>query len=242
MDSTRAPGPLTVAEQTVEQLGGDGSLLVRQRKDHAALDGLLQEVARTDGTGQDEVLTRLGRLVFPHAYAEETVVWPVLRSVLPDGEELTLRNEQEHQRINELFSALDRTPPGPAREPLLTELDAMLRTDARDEEDLLLPRLQQALSAQQLRRLGRTWELVRRTAPTRPHAVVSRRPPGNVISGLPFALLDRSRDALDRTARAVPSLDAPCTAVSRALARVAGALEHVPPLTRGEHPSTSRTP
>ena len=95
-----------------------------------------------------------------------------------------------------------------------------------------------ALSAQQLRRLGLLWEAVRRTAPTRPHAVVSRRPPGNVVSGLPLAVIDRSRDALDRSARRASTLAGPLAASSRALAQVAGALEHLPPLPWGERPST----
>ena len=75
-------------------------------------------------------------------------------------------------------------------------------------------------------------------APTRPHAVVSRRPPGNVVSGLPLAVLDRSRDALDAGARRVPALAAPLTTASRGLARVAGAVEHLPPLPWGERPET----
>ena len=230
----------SVADQSEAELGGTRSLLVRQRKDHALLDRLLGDLRATAGTQQDEVLTRLGRLVFPHAYGEETVLWPVLRAVLPDGEALTLRNEQEHQRINELFSQLDRTPSGdPRRAQLVEALVELLHQDARDEEDLLLPRLQQALTVQQLRRLGRTWAVVRRTAPTRPHPVVSRRPPGNLVSGLPLAILDRTRDRLDRTARAVPALAAPAAAVSRALAVIAGALEHLPPIPHGERAATS---
>ena len=229
----------SVAQQSVEQLGGPRSVLVRQRADHALLDQLLDEAARTTGGEQDEVLTRLARLVFPHAYAEETVLWPAVRASLPDGDEITLRNEQEHQEINALFSELDRTPAGPARDELLQRTAAVLRQDARDEEDLILPRLQAALSGAQLRRLGLTWELVRRTAPTRPHAVVSRRPPGNLLSGLPLTVLDRSRDVLDRAARATPVLAGPLRATSGALALAAGALEHLPPLRRGERPSTS---
>jgi hemerythrin superfamily protein len=233
------PPPPSVAEQTIEQLGGPGSVLVRQRADHAVLDELLDEAARTPGAAQDEVLTRLARLVFPHAYAEETVLWPVVRATLPDGEAITLRNEQEHKEINALFSDLDRTPPGPRRDELFERTAAVLRQDARDEEDLILPRLQTALSGAQLRRLGVTWELVRRTAPTRPHAVVSRRPPGNLLSGLPLSALDRSRDALDHAARSAPALAGPLRAVSGALALAAGAVEHLPPLRRGEDPSTS---
>jgi hemerythrin superfamily protein len=229
----------SVAGQSVEQLGGPRSVLVRQRADHALLQRLLDEAAATSGREQDEALTRLARLVFPHAYAEETVLWPVVRAVVPDGEQVTLRNEQEHQEINALFSDLDRMPPGPARDDVLRRTAEVLRQDARDEEDLILPRLQAALSGAQLRRLGLTWELVRRTAPTRPHAVVSRRPPGNLLSGAPLSLLDRSRDALDRAARAAPGLAGPLRAASGALALAAGAVEHLPPLRRGEQPSTT---
>ena len=229
----------SLATQSVAQLGGPHSVLARQRADHAVLDELLHEAARTRGRQQDEVLTRLARLVFPHAYAEETVLWPVVRATLPDGDEITLRNEREHQQINELFSDLDRTPPGPARDALLDRTAELLRQDARDEEDLILPRLQAALSAAQLRRLGRTLALVRRTAPTRPHAVVSRRPPGNLLSGLPLSALDRCRDGLDRAARVSPALAGPLRAASGALALAGGTLEHLPPLRRGESPSTS---
>jgi len=238
--SGAAEAARSVADQTVPELGGEGSLLVRQRRDHAVLEELLVEARRTSGAEQDEVLTRLGRLVFPHAYGEETVVWPVLRRVLPDGEELTLRNEQEHQEINALWSELDRTPPDTTRRTQLVErLVTLLHEDARDEEDLLLPRLQQALTEVQLRRLGRAWELVRRTAPTRPHAVVSRRPPGNIVSGLPLALIDRTRDLLDRGSRSAPGVAPLLVATSRALSQLAGVLEHVPPVTQGERPETS---
>ena len=238
-DATPRSRPPSLTEQDVEQMGGQASLLVRQRRDHAELEQRLQAVATTRGAAQDEALTRLAGLVFPHAYAEETVVWPVLRSVLPDGQELTERNEQEHQDVNELWSELDRTPAGtPRREELITRISALLRQDARDEEDVLLPRLQTALTARQLRQLGRAWQLVRRTAPTRPHARVSRRPPGNVLSGVPLTLLDRTRDVLDRRARTTPALAGACRGASRVLAGVAGAVEHLPPLQRGERAST----
>lgn len=114
----------------------------------------------------------------------------------------------------------------------------LLREDVRDEEELLLPRLQAAVSPAQLRRLGLVWELVRRTAPTRPHAVVSRRPPGNVLSGLPLTVLDRSRDRLDGVAGSGAAVAPAARGASRALAAVAGAVERLPPLRRGEDPST----
>ena len=239
MTQPRAAVPRSIAEQSTDELGGRGSLLVRQRRDHEVLDRLLDRLPGTTGAEQDEALTALWRLVFPHAYAEETVVWPVMRRVLPDGEALTLRVEQEHQQINELVSRTDRTPPGPTRDALVAEVTALLRQDARDEEDVLLARLQQALTVTQLRRLGRTWALVRRTAPTRPHAVVSRRPPGNLLAALPLTVLDRTRDALDRSARRSATPATVRQALSRAMSVAAGVVERTPPVRLRERGPTA---
>ena len=230
----------TIANQTVDELGGPWSVLTRQRRDHERLDELLRRVEATTGADQDRALLDVHRLVFPHAFAEESVLWPVLRSELDDGEELTLRVEREHQEVNELVVGLEEGASGSEREALVGRLVAVLREDVRDEEDLLLPRLQERLDAGRLRRLGVAWEAVRRTAPTRPHPVVSRRPPGNVLAGLPLTVLDRGRDTLDRAAYRAPAARPALGAASRGLAAAAGLLERVPALRRGEHPTTSR--
>ncbi|MEX5718738.1 hemerythrin domain-containing protein [Geodermatophilus maliterrae] len=234
--------PRSIADQTDEELGGPGSVLVRQRDDHVRLDRLLQELDGTTGRAQEDVLTRIDRLVFSHAFAEETVLWPVIRRVLPDGDELTRRVETEHQEVNELVAALEEGGPDhPQGQARLARLVEVLQEDVRDEEDVLFPRLQERLDAAELRRLGRQWQLVRRISPTRPHPTVSRRPPGNALSGLPLSLLDRSRDLVDAVVRRVPAPLAPAgTAVSRGLAAVAAVVERTPPARRGDGPPTSR--
>src|SRR3954447_7753546 len=146
----RAVRMASIAHRTDAELGGRSSVLARQRRDHEELDRLLARLRSTTGPEQDEVLTRIARLVFPHAFAEEAVLWPAVRSALPDGEALTLRIEQEHQEVNELWAALERTP----RTDLLDRLVQVLQADVRDEEDVLLPRLRQALDGARLRRLG----------------------------------------------------------------------------------------
>ncbi len=234
--------PRSIAHQTVDELGGPGSVLVRQRTDHVELDRLLQELDGATGSAQEEVLTRIDRLVFSHAFAEETVLWPVLRRVLPDGEALTLQVEKEHQEVNELVSALEAGGlDDPRRPERLARLVEVLREDVRDEEDVLFPRLQEAVSAEELRRLGRRWELMRRLSPTRPHPTVSRRPPGNALSGLPLTVLDRTRDLVDAGVRRAPEQLVPVgTAVSKGLAALAGVVERVPLSRKGDRPPTSR--
>jgi hypothetical protein len=70
---------------------------------------------------------------------------------------------------------------------------------------------------------------------------VARRPPGNVLAALPLSAIDRTRDALDRVARRrLRGLGPAALGASRGLAVVAGYVERLPPLRRGEHPSTHR--
>jgi hemerythrin-like domain-containing protein len=235
-----AGSPRSISAMTEDELGGRGSVLVRQRRDHARLDELLDRVEATRGDERDEALTRMCRLAFPHAFAEEAVLWPAARKVLPDAAELTLEVEQEHQEINEILAAVERSKAGDeGREELIARAVELLRTDVRDEEDELLPRMRDALDDRQLRRLGVTWEAVRRISPTRSHPTVARRPPGNVLSALPLSAIDRSRDGLDRGARRAPEpLASAARHASGGLAALAGLVERLPPMRRGEDPST----
>lgn len=233
----------SIATQSTAELGGRASVLVRQKRDHIELDRLLHAIDGATGARRQDLLNELARLVFPHAFAEESVLWPVIRRTLPDGEAVTLRIEQEHQQINELWTELEKTDPDDTRHrDLWRRIETLLREDVRDEEDVLLPKLQAAVDRNRLTALGVAWEAVRRIAPTRPHPVVARRPPGNVAAAAPLTVLDRGRDRLDRWSRHTAGARSQgLRAVSTGLARLAGAIEHVPPLTRGEHPSTATT-
>jgi hypothetical protein len=82
------------------------------------------------------------------------------------------------------------------------------------------------------------WELVRGTAPTRPHPVVTRRPPGNVLAALPLTGIDRSRDTLETAARRWRRIAPRAESASRALGGVASRVERTRVLRRGEHPTT----
>jgi hemerythrin superfamily protein len=235
----------SIADQTVEQLGGRTSILARQRADHARLSRLMARARETEaagGTAHAVALRSVARLVFTHAFAEEAVLFPAARRVLPEGDPLTLRIEGDHQEVDELVTRLDASSPDdPERPQLRRRTFAVLDEDVRTEEDELLPRLQQVLSRRQLRLLGWQWELVRRTSPTRAHPVVSRRPPGQTLSALPLTVLDRTRDRLqqlDELTRA--RFGSPLAAADRLLAAAAGAVERLPVVRRGERPETSR--
>jgi hypothetical protein len=70
---------------------------------------------------------------------------------------------------------------------------------------------------------------------------VSRRPPGNVVSGLPLSLLDRGRDLIDRGVDRAPDRLVPAgRAASRGLAALAGVVERIPVARTGDRAPTSR--
>ncbi|MFC7403344.1 hemerythrin domain-containing protein [Citricoccus sp. GCM10030269] len=231
----------SIADQDANELGGRWSVLVRQKSDHLTLDALLEELKGTTGAEQGQVLLKIYRLVFPHAFAEESVLWPLMRQVLPDGQKLTLEVEREHQEVNELVTALEGMPLDDlAREPLLVRLAEVLREDVRDEEDELLPRLQAQLSWNQLRGAGLAWEVVRRTAPTRAHPVVARRPPGNVIAALPLSVIDRVRDLVDGAVlRNSKQTGFWLRRLSSALTGLSHQVERLHIMRQGEDPSTA---
>ncbi len=240
------PEPGTsIASQTVAQLGGRASILARQRADHERLARLMARARATEAAGgiaHAVALRAVARLVFTHAFAEEAVLFPAARRALAEGDPLTLRIESDHQEVDELVTRLDASPPDdPDRPQLLRRTFAVLDEDVRTEEDELLPRLQEVLSRRQLRLLGWQWELLRRTSPTRPHPVVSRRPPGQTLSALPLTVLDRSRDRLQQLDELTRGrFRSPLAVADRVLAHAAGVVERMPVVRRGERPETSR--
>ncbi|PVZ08463.1 hemerythrin domain-containing protein [Actinomycetospora cinnamomea] len=235
----------SIAHQDDARMGGPLSILTLQRRDHERLDRLMDRARQTLATGgvEHEVTLRaLARLVFTHAFAEEAVLFPAARRVLAEGDPLSLHIESEHQEVDELVARLDRSSPSdPEHADLMERAFAALDEDVRSEEDELLPRLQQELSVRRLQLLGLQWGLLRLTSPTRPHPVVSRRPPGQVLSALPLTVLDRARDRLQQLGEALGGRGAGVLrTVDGALAGAAGAVERLPIIRTGERPETSR--
>ena len=235
----------TIADQSLERLGGRTSILARQRADHARLDRLMARARVTvqeGGIAHQVALRAVARLVFTHAFAEESVLFPAARRVLPEGDPLTLRIETDHQEVDELVAQLDRSSwSDPGHRELMERTFAVLDHDVRTEEDELLPRIQQLLGPGRLRLIGWQWELVRRMSPTRPHPVVSRRPPGQVLSALPLTVLDRGHDLLQRLDEATRCrFTVSLSTADRLLATAAGTVERIPVLQWGERQETSR--
>lgn len=171
------------------------SIVELQKRDHAYMNELFDRY--NNGADREGTFRELVSLVATHAFAEEEVLFPVARRVLAEGNPLTGDIEDKHQRINDLLREMETmTPTDSGFEARVEELFPILRSDAREEEDVLLPALSSTMSDAQLKELGAAWLAAKKTAPNRAHPHVSRRPPGNALSGLVLTPLDRIRGVI----------------------------------------------
>lgn len=200
MTNPRHNGLTSVADQSEDERGGPGSILSRQSADHADLDALMHAYdAEPDVDARGRIVAELGERALRHAFAEETVLFPAYRQHLAgDHDELTAHIEGDHQQVNELLEDLQRADPrSPGYDAEVRRAFEVIRHDAHDEEDDLLPRLQRVATVGELRAIGAAWEVARLASPTRPHPKISRRPPGNLVAGAGLAVSDRVKDAVD---------------------------------------------
>src|SRR3954465_6527400 len=133
----------SLADQTDEQLGGAGRVRGRPRRAHERLDSLFRKFDAAAREDQPAVFREINQLVFSHAFAEEVVLWPAVRRLVPGGAALPARIEGEHQEINGLVAELERmSPDDPDWDARIERAFSVMRDDVRDEEDMVLPALQ----------------------------------------------------------------------------------------------------
>ena len=138
----------------------------------------------------DRVIMELVR----HAAAEEQVLHPATRQLVPDGDDLV---EHEHAEVEELMRRLESPEiPDEEYEATLDALIPLIRTHLREEERVLFPRLVEAASSQELRELGRLAGATIRRVPTRPHPSVPDEPPFDRLVTPDASLVERTRDLM----------------------------------------------
>ncbi|GAB2970067.1 hemerythrin domain-containing protein [Amycolatopsis acidiphila] len=184
---------MTTTEQT--------DLIAVITKDHREVEQMFTELESGRGTPEhrrdlaDHVITELVR----HSVAEEQFMYPAARRHLDDGDELADHEIEEHAEAEQVMKQLEGVPAtDPEFDRLLGELMRDIRHHIKDEEEDLLPKLQQACSPEELRDLGEKVTRAKKIAPTRPHPGAPDRPPANLILDPGAGLIDRLRDALSK--------------------------------------------
>jgi hemerythrin superfamily protein len=168
-------------------------------KDHREVEALFRRYERLGGKAEKSKRTIVRKLVeelSKHAAAEEQVLYPAMRSMLPDGATLQEEGIEEHQTVKELLVDLDRLSPGDEEfDPKMRALMESVRHHVKEEESEMLPKLADAAGREQLISMGKMIEGAKKIAPTRPHPHAPSTPPANIVVGAVAGVVDRVRDA-----------------------------------------------
>jgi hemerythrin superfamily protein len=166
--------------------------------DHRMVEQLFRDYHAAASVAQRRaVIETLIRELSKHAALEELMFYPLAKKVLPDGEKQVHGHLAEHKAVKETLLALDKLAADDDRaDDLMDQLRREIDEHVREEEGELMPKLRDAVSQEELDRLGRLLARAKQTAPTRPHPGAPAEPPALALAGPVAAVYDRLRDRL----------------------------------------------
>lgn len=160
-------------------------------EEHLKLQALSSELASASSTSDHvDVLTAW---VSRHLSAEQRYLYPVVRSLLPEGERLIEQELNQNQVILRRLASL-RIAPARSFPHIADELVADLRRHAYAAAREILPRLEEMTRDGDLISLGDLFTEAAASAPTRPHPHTPDRPPWNRMIDPLVGVVDRMRD------------------------------------------------
>lgn len=165
--------------------------------DHQEAKRLLERFDTLPASERGDAFCEITYELVRHEVAEEEVVYPALRRFADGGDDLADMRIEEQSAAEELLKKMEKAGVEDAEFP---SMFAKLRTEvlahADAEEKTVFPELTSNVNADELRTLGKRYEMAKKVAPTHPHPHAPDTPPGNVVLGPVAAIIDRVRDAV----------------------------------------------
>lgn len=141
----------------------------------------------------DKIIIELVR----HSEAEEQAVYPVMARKIDGGKDLVEHEIAEHSKAEELMKQMDgMDADAPQFATLMNQLKTAILEHIREEEGEAFPKLRQAVSQDELDKLGTLVQGLKKIVPTHPHPAAPDHPPFNALLAPGAALVDRTRDLL----------------------------------------------
>jgi hemerythrin superfamily protein len=124
-------------------------------QDHREVEALFAEFERS---GDADIASKICEELDVHADAEEQVVYPVIASDVPGGEEMVKEAEGEHKEARQLIGRIRRTSDQDKLAELVGELKEAIQHHVHEEESEVLPQTRQALDSSRLNELGTAFQ------------------------------------------------------------------------------------
>jgi hemerythrin superfamily protein len=176
----------------------DGRDIARFIRDqHDEIKQLFSDVEARRGEQRREAFECLVRLLAVHETAEEEVIYPAVRSADPSGDQIADARIEEESKAKQTLSDLERAGVDSDEfAPRFSVLREAVLRHAEQEEQTVLPLLEQTHDPARLERMGSAARLAESLAPTHSHPHGPDSPLGNIAVGPMVAVVDRTRDAL----------------------------------------------
>ncbi len=134
--------------------------------EHHVIDELLQAL-ETEREDRFQLAHRLIDAMAAHTAAEQQILYPAIRDIVPGGAEMANQGQKDHQAMRERLMTLETSYPGEtAFEDALRELVDETRRHVPVEENEYLPALRDVIGEDKMFELGAIYTRVRENTPS----------------------------------------------------------------------------
>jgi hemerythrin-like domain-containing protein len=141
--------------------------------EHHVIDELLQAL-ETDREDRFQLAHRLIDALSAHTAAEQQILYPAIRDIVPGGAEMANQGQTDHQGMRDQLITLETSYPGKtAFEDALRQLAEDVRRHVPVEENEYLPALRDVIGADKMVELGAIYVQVKENTPSGSQAMPS---------------------------------------------------------------------
>lgn len=141
------------------------------KEDHREVARLFAEFEKpaTTKARKGQIVTEAMHKLTVHTYIEDKVMYPEVRTLVPEIEDDILESYEEHHVVDVLMAELSGMSPEDERfEAKFTVLMENVRHHVEEEEQTWFPKVREALSRKQLQEIGARMIAQRAKAPDTP--------------------------------------------------------------------------
>jgi hemerythrin-like domain-containing protein len=125
------------------------------KDDHKKLESVFQELEKAEPDQIPALLKQVEELLVPHSQAEEQVVYPAIKSAVPDeGSDVDDGLAEHHHVEASLRELIASDPEAPGVDGLVAAMIGEVRHHVEEEEQEILPTFAEQVSNQELSELG----------------------------------------------------------------------------------------
>jgi hemerythrin superfamily protein len=171
--------------------------------DHREVEQMFAEFEQATSNSDREALRdKIVIELVRHAEAEEQAVYPTIRKVIDNGDQIVEHEIDEHSQAERIMKELDRMKADdPQFGVLMQQLMTAIKEHVQEEENDVFPQFRARVDPEELEQLGKTVKALKKVLPTHPHPMAPDHPPFNALLAPGAGLVDRVRDLFSHRAK-----------------------------------------